>query len=80
MRLTTVQKLDREWLEKIPGVEGLSIDDTRAGFRASATSGRVNATVAEVLKELDARGIEVAELHVSKATLEDVFLELTAVS
>jgi len=78
VRLTTVQTLDREWLEKIHGVEGLSLDDTRASFRASAKSGRVNATVAEVLKELDARGIEVAELHVSKATLEDVFLELTA--
>ena len=80
VRLMTVQRLDPEWLEKIPGVEGLSIDDTRASFRASAKSGRVNATVAEVLKELDDRGIEVAELHVSKATLEDVFLELTAVS
>jgi len=77
VRLTTVQRLDREWLERIPGVEGLTTDDTRASFRASVKSGRVNVTVAEVLKELDVRGIEVAELHVSKATLEDVFLELT---
>ena len=30
------------------------------------------------MKQLEASGIEVAELHVSKATLEDVFLELTA--
>jgi ABC-2 type transport system ATP-binding protein len=80
VRLTTEQKLDREWLEKIPGVEGLTTDGTHVSFRSSAKSGRVNATVAEVLKELDGRGIEVEELHVSKATLEDVFLELTAVS
>jgi ABC-2 type transport system ATP-binding protein len=80
VRLTTAQKLDREWLEKIAGVEGLTTDDTRVSFRASAGSGRVNATVAAVLSELDMRGVEVAELHLSKATLEDVFLELTALS
>ena len=77
VRLTTVQKFDREWLEKIPGVEGLSIDDTSASFRLDR---RVHATVAGVMKQLDARGIEIAELHVSKATLEDVFLELTGES
>jgi ABC-2 type transport system ATP-binding protein len=73
VRLVTVQKINREWLEKIPGVEGVSIDDTCASFRST----RVHAAVSEIMTELDARGIEIAELHVSKATLEDVFLELT---
>jgi ABC-2 type transport system ATP-binding protein len=76
VRLTTVEKLDREWLERVPGVENLSVDDTRASFRSTG----VHATVAEVMQQLAARRIEIAELHVSKATLEDVFLELTAES
>jgi ABC-2 type transport system ATP-binding protein len=71
--LATVQSLERAWLERVPGVEGLSCQDTSARFR----SPRVRATVAEVMKELESRGIEIAELHVSKASLEDVFLELT---
>ncbi len=73
VRLATVQKIDREWLEKIPGVEGLSIDDTCASFHST----RVHAAVAEIMNQLGARDIEIAELHISKATLEDVFLELT---
>ena len=72
--LATVQPLERGWLEKIPGVEGLSCEDTSARFRSPS----VRVTVAEVMKELERRGVEIAELHVSKATLEDVFLELTA--
>jgi ABC-2 type transport system ATP-binding protein len=71
--LSTVQRLEREWLERIPGVEGLSCEDTSAQFRSPS----VRATVAEVMRQLELRGIEVAELRVSKATLEDVFLELT---
>ena len=37
----------------------------------------MNPVVAELLRRLEERGIEVAELHVQKATLEGVFLELT---
>ncbi len=71
--LATVQTLEREWLERIPGVEGLSCEATSARFRSAS----VRATVAEIMKQLEVRGIEVAELRVSKSTLEDVFLELT---
>ena len=78
VRLTTGQTLDRAWLENVPGVEGLSVDDACASFRVGSRSGRVHATVADVMQQLEARRIEIAELHVSKATLEDVFLELTA--
>jgi ABC-2 type transport system ATP-binding protein len=71
--LATVQRLERAWLERIPGVEGLSCEDTSARFRSPS----VRTTVAAVMNQLEVRGIEIAELHVSKATLEDVFLELT---
>ena len=73
VQLSTVQPLAREWLERIPGVEGLSCHETTAQFR-SAT---VRSTVAEVMTELESRGLELVELKVSRATLEDVFLELT---
>ena len=76
MYLATVQALEREWLERIPGVEGLSCEGTSARFRSTT----VRATVAGIMKQLEARGIDIAELRVSKATLEDVFLELTAES
>ena len=42
----TVQPLERGWLEKIPGVEGLSCEDTSARFRSPS----VRVTVAEVMK------------------------------
>jgi len=71
--LSTAQAIERGWLEHVPGVEGLSCDGTSATFQ----SAHVRATLAEVMKVLEARKIEIAELHVSKATLEDVFLELT---
>ena len=73
VQLSTVQPLAREWLERIPGIDGLSCQETSAQFR-SAT---VRSTVAEVMTELESRGVELVELKVSKATLEDVFLELT---
>ena len=73
VQLSTVQPLAREWMERIRGIDGLSCQETSAQFR-SAT---VRSTVAEVMTELESRGLELVELKVSKATLEDVFLELT---
>jgi hypothetical protein len=37
----------------------------------------VNPAIAELARRLEARGIEITGLHVQKATLEDVFIELT---
>jgi ABC-2 type transport system ATP-binding protein len=76
VRLTTTRRLEPEWLGQVPGVEGLAIDPdgTTAQFRARDA----RATVRRLLAELDARGLDIVELHVSKATLEDVFLQLTA--
>jgi ABC-2 type transport system ATP-binding protein len=71
--LSTVQPLERAWFERVPGVEGLTCDGRTARFQAP----RVHATVAAILTDLAARGVDIVELHVSKATLEGVFLELT---
>ena len=73
--LTTVQRLDRAWLDRVPGIENLSVgaDATSVRFRTRD----VRPVVARVLGELEARAIDIVELHVSKATLEDVFLDLT---
>jgi len=73
--LTTVQRLDRSWLERLPGIDSLTLEDE--GMRARFRARDARSTVVSVLGELEARGIDIAELHVSKTTLEDVFLDLT---
>jgi len=72
--LWTSQPLTNELFAGIGGVEDLSIDGATARF----SSGRINAAVGEVLKRLDDRGIEVAELRVQRASLERVFLDVTS--
>ena len=37
-----------------------------------------NRAIAQLVEALSARGIDITELHVQKASLEDVFLELTS--
>jgi ABC-2 type transport system ATP-binding protein len=71
--LSTVQPIDRDLLAGLPGVQDVAIEDT--GFRFSAVD--VTRTLAVLMELLTARGIELAELHVQKATLEDVLIELT---
>jgi ABC-2 type transport system ATP-binding protein len=74
VELRTASELRGEWLETIAGIEGLRCDGTKTTFRSPT----VNATVAALLTALDARAVGVTELHITKSTLEDVFLELTA--
>ena len=71
--LGTAQPLDRDLLASLPGVRDLACNGTSAHFRTA----EVSVTLTALMKLLDAQRIEVAELHVQKATLEDVFLELT---
>jgi ABC-2 type transport system ATP-binding protein len=71
--LVTAQPIDAAVWTGITAIEGLAYESTHAQFRTSD----VNAVVAEILTRLRARGNAVTELHVQKATLEDVFLELT---
>jgi ABC-2 type transport system ATP-binding protein len=71
--VSTVQPIDRNVLADIPGIGDVAIED--AGFRFSAVE--VTRTLAALMERLNARGIELGELHVQKATLEDVLIELT---
>ena len=71
--LVTSRPLDRAWLERLPGASGVQCD----GAISRLTTTSVGRTMAELMKGLEAKGIDVVELHVQKASLEDVFLELT---
>jgi ABC-2 type transport system ATP-binding protein len=75
--LATVQPVDGELLRKLPGVQDVASDGSGARFSISFCTAEVTRTLAELMKLLDARKIEIAELHVQKATLEDVLIELT---
>jgi ABC-2 type transport system ATP-binding protein len=66
--------LDPSVLSPLAGIEDLSCEGATATFRTTD----VNRTVAALVNILDAHGIEMTELHVQKASLEDVFLELTS--
>ena len=74
--LATAQPVDGSALAALPGVRDVTSDGTKARFK-TADAGL---TIPELLKLLDARRVELAELHVRKASLEDVFLELTGTS
>jgi len=58
----------------IGGIIGLEGEGGRWKFQCA----QVNRTVAALMGVLEAARIDVIELHVQKASLEDVFLELTA--
>jgi hypothetical protein len=75
--VVTTQPIERARLERLPGVQELTYDDgVRARFRTTA----VGPTVAELMRLLDGSGNELVELLVRKASLEDVFIELTGTS
>jgi ABC-2 type transport system ATP-binding protein len=71
--LWTSRPLDRNSVAQLSGVQDLSIDGVSTRFRTSDA----RRTLAGLTPWLNDQGIDVTELHVQKATLEDVFLELT---
>src|SRR6185312_8822517 len=71
--LTTAVPVDRAILAALPGVEDVQEDGGGIRFRAA----NVTATLARLTGELAARGIAINELHVQKASLEDVLIEMT---
>ena len=71
--LTTASPLDRAWLSAVPGIDDLVHEDTRIRFRTTT----IRDTLAALMQMLNERGIELTELQVRKATLEDVFIALT---
>lgn len=71
--LVTTQPLDLRLLLSLGGIA----DVKNEGQRIKFTTSDANRTLARLLELLDAERIEVVELRVERATLEDVFLELT---
>ena len=69
----TSSPVEAEWLTGLTGAQDLKCDADGGRFTAT----RVNQALGELVKLLDARRIEMIELHVRKATLEDVIIELT---
>lgn len=74
--LRAAQPLDEELLAALPGIQDRVSEGTRAHFHSSD----LNRTLAELTRLIEARGVDLVELQVRKATLEDVFLELTGTS
>lgn len=71
--LVTTTPVDAELLLGVPGIDDVSCDGTRIVFR-TATASR---TLGQLLQRLESHGVEIADLRVRKATLEDVFIGLT---
>ena len=71
--VVTLQPLTRGLLEALPGIEGVHGDGCSWRFHST----NANRTIAGLVALLEAAQIDVTELHVQKASLEDVFLELT---
>jgi ABC-2 type transport system ATP-binding protein len=70
----TPAAIDASMIADIAGIEDVVIDRTRTTFRTRTA----NATVAELLRRLDTREIEIIDLRIRKASLEDVFIRLTS--
>jgi ABC-2 type transport system ATP-binding protein len=71
--IVTEPALDRASLAALPGVEELQVDDHTARFRTTQTT----STLAALTALLTTSRAELIDLQVRKATLEDVFLQLT---
>ena len=71
--VAATRPIEREALTSIAGADDLLCEGHTARFHTADT----NRAIAQLVAALSARGIEIAELHVQKASLEDVFLELT---
>jgi len=72
----TVRPLEPHDLQSLPGVENAQV----AGESAELKTANVSQTVIELVKLLEARGNELADLHIRRPSLEDVFIELTGTS
>ena len=72
--VTTDRPIDAGALADMPGASNLVCDGHTARFEAADT----NRAIGHLVQILTAEGNAITELHLQKATLEDVFLELTS--
>lgn len=75
--LVTGQRVDAARIGALPGVSELDADATGGGTTVRFRTRQATATLAALARLLDEAGVEVVELQVRKASLEDVFLGLT---
>jgi ABC-2 type transport system ATP-binding protein len=71
--VTTSRPLDVAGFGRIDGISDIEANGATVTFRAPDP----NQAVADLVKVLDVQAATIVELHVQKASLEDVFLELT---
>ena len=71
--LTTARPLEHAWLSGLPGLEDLVCEDLTVKFRTAT----ISHTLAALMRLLDEHGVELTDLQVRKARLEDVFIALT---
>ena len=71
--LTTTPALRAEDVAPVTGVEDVVWEGDRVRF----TTAEATRSVASLMTVIEARGVSITELQVRKATLEDVFIELT---
>jgi ABC-2 type transport system ATP-binding protein len=72
--LVVARPLTRATLASLPGIDALTGEDVTWRFESTD----VNHTIGSLTALLAATNNDIIELHVRKASLEDVFLELTA--
>ena len=72
--VSTTPALPAGWLDSIAGLEGLTYDGGVTRFRTI----HLAKALAGIVANAASRSADVSELHVQKATLEDVVIELTA--
>jgi hypothetical protein len=73
--VATSKPLDAAMLAgELGSVEGLLCDGSTVRFRTRDVNGTLAALLAVAARE----GADITELHVQKASLEDVFIELTS--
>ena len=68
--------LEKQQLENLPGVQESEWNVDRGRLKTN----HVSQTVIELVKLVDAQQNELVDLHISKPSLEDVFIELTGSS
>ena len=69
----TAQPVDAAWLAVLPDAREIECRGTLGRFRTTD----VRRTTADLMRLFEAHGVDVVALRVQKASLEDVFLELT---
>jgi ABC-2 type transport system ATP-binding protein len=66
--------------ETPPGMAGTKLAISEDGKRVTATSAHAARTLVDLVKWIDQQGIELADVHIKRPSLEDVFIELTGKS